>query len=170
MSQELPIKFGKTTSFTIPKAGSFQPLTLDMSMLSTAEGRMHEARVVNMAVYSELEGVLSDGEKECRANHTLVGYEITKTKKAVRKIKSEYLLDEYPIFLKEKGLKDNACNREAFLARQDDYEEMLDRMDMLQAFQELLDGKIKVIDNVRRYMKKEVDIQLRSVFNNKYTS
>ena len=118
-----------------------------------------------------MEFTYNEGYREASKNLSIVGYEIAKAKQIVRKIKSEHLLDEYPDFLKEKKLKDNTAMREAYLESQDKYVNATDRVDMLTALESLLEGKIKVFENVCRYMKKEIDIQIRSGIDpNKYGS
>ena len=95
----------------------------------------------------------------------LIPYELAKTKKLSEEIKAEYILDEYPLFLKEKGLKDNATMRNAFLHKQEKFLGCVDRVDFLIAVEKLIEGKIKVLNNVARIMKKEMDSQIRSAFN-----
>ena len=168
--QDLPIKFADCVEFTIPAFEGRPPVTLSFTQISGAEGRIIDAKSVNPAIYSDLEYVYNEGYREARKNLSVVGYELLKADKTIRMLKSTYLLDEYPDFLKEKKLKDNAANRDAFLSRQEDYELALDRIAMLKALESLLEGKVKVFENVCRYMKKAMDLTIRSgVDSNKYT-
>ena len=170
-SQTLPIKFAESVEFTIPGFDTRPPIVLGFNAISQGEKRLIEAKNVNGGTYSELEYVYNEGYRESRKHLTVVGYEMAQTQKILRRLRSEYLLDDYPEFLKEKGLKDNSANREAFLTRQGDYVAALDRADLLNAISSLLENKIKVFENVCRYMKKEIDILVRSgMVNNKYTS
>jgi len=168
--QTLPIKFADCVEFTIPEFDTRLPVKLSFSKITEGEIRLIEAKAVNGATYSDLEYTYNEGYREARKNLTVVGYEIAQAERIVRRIKSEHILDEYPGFLKEKGLKDNATVRDAFLERQGDYVSAMDRVSMLKALESLLEGKIKVFENVCRYMKKEVDILLRSgMVSDKYT-
>ena len=92
------------------------------------------------------------------------------TQKAIRQIKSQYLLDEYPDFLRDSKVKDSTATKEAFLERKEDYVKAMDRLALLNAIESLFDGKIKVFENVCRFMRKEIDIQMRSgcIDSNKY--
>lgn len=169
-NQVLPFDYAKgRSSITIPAFQSIPDIILDTSFIASAESRIIEAKVVNSATYSELEYTFNEGYRQCKTHLSEVGYQIALAKKAMRNAKSVAILDLYPDFLKEAKLKDNASVREAFLQRQEDYVRSSDRVDMLIALETLLEGKIKVFENVCRYMKKEIDIVIRSgIDSNKY--
>lgn len=160
----------KGVELVIPKFGSSDQITLPMNAIKEGERRLIEAKIVNPATYSELEFTFGEGYREARKNVTVIGYEITKAEKALREAKSVAILDEYPEFLKEKGLKDNATVRDAFLEKRPEYVAAQDRIDMLKAMLDLMEGKIKVFENVTRYMRKEMDLIIRSgsVDSNRY--
>lgn len=161
--------FINTAEFVIPEFGSSLKLTLSMSAIREGERRLIEAKTVNPSIYADLEYVFGEGYREARKNVTAIGYEITRAEKALREAKSVAILDEYPAFLKEKEIKDNATVRDAFLERQANYVAAQDRIDMLKAMLSLIDGKIKVFENVSRWMKKEIDMITRSGMDyNKY--
>lgn len=167
--QKLPTNYTERAELTIPEFGSTPPITLDITSIKEGESRLIEAKVVNPGTYSDLEYVFNEGYRQAKSHLSQVGYEITRAKKALRDAKSRYLLDEYPEFLKENKLKDNASIRDAFLERQKEYVSSQDRIDMLTALESLLEGKIKVFENVCRYMRKEMDIVIRSGIDpNKY--
>lgn len=167
--QTLPTNYTERAELTIPEFGSTPSLTLDISKIKEGERRLVEAKVVNPGTYSDLEFVFNEGYRQAKRHLSQVGYEITRAKKALRDAKSKHLLDNYPEFLKESKLKDNASVRDAFLERQEDYVAAQDRIDMLTALESLLEGKVKVFENVCRYMRKEMDIVIRSgVDPNKY--
>ena len=116
-----------------------------------------------------LEYIYNEGYRQAKKHLAIIGYQITRAKKALREAKSIAILDEYPEFLKESKLKDNATVRDAFLERREDYVSSQDRIDMLSAFENLLEGKIKIFENVCRYMKKQMDLTIRSGIDaNKY--
>ena len=161
----LPNKFTERAELVIPEFGTSLPsLSLEMSNIKEGERRLIEARAVNGATYADLEYSFNEGYREAKKNLSLIGYELNKARKIQRRIKSEYLLDQYPEFIKEKKISDNTANREAFLEKKEDYVAIQDRIDMLTAVESLLDGKVKVFENVCRYMRKEMDILLRSGF------
>lgn len=169
--QQLPLEFGQRVELVIPAFDTRPPIRLSFKNISEGEKRIIEARAVNGATYSDLEYSFNEGYREAKVNLTTIGYEITQAEKRMREVKSQLLLDEYPAFLKEKSLKDNAEIRNAFLETNQDYKNAQDRIDMLRAIENLMEGKIKVFENVCRFMRKEIDILLRSgMVGNKYTS
>lgn len=155
---------------TIPQFGTSELIKLSMTAIKEAERRLIEAKMVNPATYSELEYVMNEAYREAKKNITIVGYEITKAEKALREAKSIAILDEYPQFLKDNSFKDNATLRDAFLERQENYVAAHDRIDMLKAYLDLMEGKVKVMENVCRFMRKEIDLVIRSgvIDSNKY--
>jgi uncharacterized membrane protein YheB (UPF0754 family) len=161
--------FVNKAELTIPEFGSSKPIVLSMTYIKEAERRIIEAKTVNPSSYSDLEYTFNEGYREAKKNVTAIGYEITKAEKALRDAKSRAILDEYPSFLKERDLKDNATVRDAFLERQPDYVSAQDRIDMLKAMLDLMEGKIKVFENVCRFIRKEIDLVIRSgIDTNKY--
>ena len=168
-NQLLPVKFAETVELAIPQFDDRPVVTLDFSSIREGERRLIEARVVNPTTYSDLEHTFNEGYREARKNLSIIGYEITQAERIHRRIRSELILDTYPQFLKEKGLKDNATIRDAFLEKDSNYVDAQERINMLKAMESLMDGKIKVFENVCRYMRKEMDILIRSGINpNKY--
>jgi len=169
--QLLPVKFSECVEFTIPEFDTRPPIHLEWTKVREGENRLVEAQAVNGGTYAELEYTYNEGYREAKKNLSVIGYEIKQAKKIIRQTKSQYLLDDYPEFLKERKLNDNSANREAYLERQQDYVDAMDRLAMLEALESLLEGKVEVFVNVCRYMKKEIDILLRSgMQGNKYTS
>lgn len=167
--QNLPINFTEENALVIPPFEDRPPVAVDFGKIREGESRIIEAKMVNPATYNELEFTFNEGYREAKKNLSVIGYEIAQAERIARKIKSEHLIDEYPTFLKDKKLKDNAAIREAFLEQQEDYVEAMERINMLKALESLMDGKIKVFENVCRYMKKTMDITLRSGIDpNKY--
>jgi hypothetical protein len=148
---------------TIPAFGSGQAMDLVLSATVTAEQRLLEARTVNPLTYTDLEHCFNESYRELKTNMSKVGYMITEAEKAIKKAKAEVLLDKYPEFMKDRPKsQDNADMREAFLTRDDTYMAAVDRLNMLKATEALFDGKIKVMENVCRYMRKQMDLVLRS--------
>jgi len=160
--QTLPTNFTDSVELTIPEFGTRSVVKLEYGKIAESERRLIEARVVNGGTYNELEYSFNEGYREAKTNLTIVRYELTQAEKAQRQIKSECLLDMYPDFIKERKLNDNSSNREAFLERSKEYVASQDRIDMLTAMEEMFENKIKVFENVCRYMKKQMDIAIRS--------
>lgn len=168
-NQLLPQGFAESVELVIPEFDTRPPVPIQMGKIREGEGRLLEAKVVNPATYTELEFTFNEGYREAKSSLAVLGYEILHAEKIVRRIKSEYLLDEYPDFRKEKGLNDNTANREAFLESKKDYTDAIDRVIMLKAMEALLEGKVKVFENVCRYMRKQMDLIIKSGIDpNKY--
>ena len=157
------------TELTIPQFGNLPLMVLDLTLIKQGEDRLHEAQLVNPASYSELEYVYNEGYRQAKKHLSTIGYQITRAEKAMREAKSVALLDEYPTFLKEKGMKDSAQIRDAYLETVKNYTDAQDRIDMLKATESLLDSKVKVFENTCRYMKVQIQLVLRSGMDvNKY--
>lgn len=151
----------------IPAIGEGKSLELALTATSIAEQRLIEARTVNPFTYSDLEHTFNESYRELKANMAKLGYMITEADKAVKRAKAEVLIDKYPDFMKDRPKnQDNADMREAFLTRDDTYMNAVDRVNQLKATEALFDGKIKVMENVCRYMKKQMDLILRSGMSN----
>jgi len=167
--QTLPVKFAEVVELHIPAFDDRPVVSLDFNSIKEGERRLIEAKIVNPSTYTDLEFSFNEGYREARKNLAIVGYEITQAERIFRRIRSELILDEYPQFLKDKGLKDNATVRDAFLDSNKNYNDAQERINMLRAMEALMDGKIKVFENVCRYMKKQMDILIRSGIDpNKY--
>lgn len=128
-----------------------------------AERRLAEARLVNTATYAELEYLYNEGYRELKKNMAIVGHEIMKAEKALDNIKAEVLFDKYPDFIKDKPKSfDNAETRKSYISRDADYQKALDHLNNLKMIETLLDGKIKVLERVTAYMKKQIDILMKT--------
>lgn len=148
---------------TIPAFGSGQAMDLVLSATVTAESRLLEAKTVSPITYTDLEHCFNESYRELKTNMSKVGFMIAEAEKAIKKAKAEVLLDKYPEFMKDRPKsQDNADMREAFLTRDEAYMAAVDRLNMLRATEALFDGKIKVMENVCRYMRKQMDLVLRS--------
>ena len=168
MEQTLPIEFAKTVEFTIPEFDGRPAIILDMNKIYNAESRMVDAKVVNPAIYGELEVLFTQGESQARQLVSVVGYEITRAKKTLRRVKSELILDDWQDYKRQHAVSENATNRDAFLELSSNYVNAQDRVDMLEALEALIDGKVKIFQEVRRHMRKQIDIKLKSIGLNKY--
>lgn len=170
--QTMPVTFADRTLVTIPPFNNIPEITLDISVIKQAEKRIQEAKFVNGATYTELEFTFNEAYREAKKHLSTIGYQKLLAKKELRRIRSELLIDEYPDWLKETKLKDSTATKEAFFNAHDEYVKAQDREDMLVALESLFEGKVKVFENVCRYMKKTMDLYIRSgiMQDNKYVS
>lgn len=142
------------------------PRTLSMEKTREAEIRLVEAKMVNPSTYSELEFVFNESYRELKSHLAVVGYEISLAEKHLANVKAEIILDRYPEFLKDKPSKfDNAEVRNAFVQRDEEYQRTLDTINSLKMIETLMDGKVKVMERVTAYMKKQMDLIIKSGVN-----
>jgi hypothetical protein len=154
---------GDSSALVIPAFGKSPALSLEMTKTREAEQRLIEARTVNPVTYSDLEHCFNESYRELKRHHSTVGYQLAMADKALEQAKATILLDKYPDFMKDKPrTQDNADIRKAFMMRDDDYLAALDRINMLRAIESFVDGRIKVMENVCRYMRKQMDLTIRS--------
>lgn len=153
---------------TLPAFGKTPQITLDMNKTREAEQRFIEAKTVNPVTYVDLEHTFNESYRELKRHSSTIGYQINQAEKAMEEAKATVLLDKYPEFLegKSKGT-DNADTRKAFLIRDEDYSKALDRLNQLKAVESFIDGRIKVLENVCRYIRKEIDLTMRSGLSNR---
>lgn len=142
------------------------PRVLSMDKTKEAENRLIEAKMVNPATYPELEYVFNESYRELKSHLAIVGYDIAMAEKHLANVKAEILLDKYPEFLKDKTSKfDNAEVRNAFVQKDPEYQKALDTVSTLKMIEMLMDGKVKVMERVTSYMKKQMDLILKSGVN-----
>lgn len=150
-------------SIVLGAFGKSRELVFNMETTIEAMHRLIEAKTVNPVTYSDLEYCFNVAYRDLRRYLSQIGYEITKTDKAMEEAKATVLLDKYPDFMKDRPKsQDNADMRKAFLIRDVEYSDALDRMNQLKALESNFEGRIRVLENVSRYMKKEMDLLLRS--------
>ena len=153
----------------IPAYRNFPEMVVPRQKITEGYQRLVEARVVNAATYTDLEFCFNEGYREARANIRAVNYEITKLEKHIAQLKSRLLIDEYVPFLKETKLKDSNATKDAFFQQDEDYVGSLDRLNFLQAISQMFEDNVKVFERTCAYMKKEMNLVLRSgVDPNKY--
>lgn len=151
----------------LPPFGKSPELKLDVSSTRLAEKRLIEAKTVNPVTYPDLEHAFGESYRELKRHISTVGYQIAMAEKALQTAKSDLLLDKYPDFMKDKTKsQDNADLRMAFFMRDPEYVAALDRIAQLKAVESFVDGRIKVMENVCRYMRKQMDLVLRSGLSN----
>jgi hypothetical protein len=155
---------------TIPSLGPLPEIVLDLSSIKDGESRLKEAQIVSSVTYGDLSYVFNEGYRQAKQHLSSIGFQINMTDKEIRRIKAEFLLDEYQTFLKDKKIKDSASIRDAYLEKQKDYVDAMDRLAMLKATESMMEGKIKVFENTCQYMRKLIDLEIRSgVDSNHYS-
>lgn len=156
-------EIGDSYSIFIPAFGKSSAISFETTMIREADSRLIEAKDVNPITYSELESVINNAYRDLKRYLTKIGYEITLADKAMEEAKSDIVLDKYPAFMQGRPKShDNSDMRKAFMMRDQAYIAALDRFNQLKALESYFDGKIKVLENTSRYMKKKMDLILRS--------
>lgn len=147
----------------IPAFGKSPALKLQMGHIREAEKRLVEAKQVSPITYADLEHCFNEAYRNLKSHLSLVGYQIALAEKAMEDAKANILLDKYPEFMKDRPKsQDNADMRKAFMMRDPEYIAALDRFNQLKALESNFDGKVKVFERVCAYMKKQMDLLLRS--------
>lgn len=141
--------------------------SLNMSKIREAELRLIEAKTVNPITYSDLEHSFNESYRDLKRHLASIGFALAKANQRLEDVKATLLLDLYPDFIVAqaaagKKLSDTADIRKAFMTRSPDFRATTDRIDQLIALESNLDGKLKVMENVCRYMRKQMDLVLRS--------
>jgi hypothetical protein len=164
MSNSLPSNtFNDGLIISLPGFHDQPAISLDFTAIKTAERRLIDSKTVNTATYNELEHVFGEAYRELKKHITTVGFQIMKTEAILKRNKAVAILDKYPEYIKAKeGLSDNAKVRDAFVDTDKDVIEAQERLDSLKATEMFLDGRIKVMENVCRYMRKQMDLLMRS--------
>jgi hypothetical protein len=167
MSDNSPAHIGETAALVIPSFKGSPALSLNIAKMREAEARFVEAKTVNPITYADLEHTFNEAYREFRRHHATVGHEIAKAEIALRQAKSVAMMDKYQEYMKDKAKShDNGDMRDSFLIRDPDYLEALERLNMLRSMEGFIDGRIKVIENVCRYMRKQMDLVIRSGLTN----
>lgn len=139
------------------------PKNLSLDKTSEAERRISEAKAVNYATYADLEYTYNESYRELKTNLAILGFEIATAEKIIENIKAECLFDKYPAFIEGKPKSfDNAEVRRSFISQDPQYVAALDHLNKLKMLETLLDGKIKVMERTTAYMKKQVDILIKT--------
>lgn len=154
-------------ALTIPATDTFKGIKLSMTATKEAESRLDEAQSVSPVTYSALEAVYGAGWRESRTNHSVVGSELLNAQKKLEEAKSDFLIDAYPEIIKDLPKShDSADLRKAHLMRYKPYTDALDRTNMLTATLAFLDGKMKTFERTSAWLKKKMDLILRSGLSN----
>lgn len=141
----------------IPAFGKSPVLSLHMNKIREAEVRYIEAKTVNPSTYSDLEHTFNEAYRDLKQHLSSVGYQLNLADKALRLAKANVMLGSYAEHMSGKPkYQDNADLRDAFLVKDPDYSAALDRVAQLKALESNFEGKIKVVENVCRYMRQKM--------------
>ena len=146
----------------LPAFGKAPELKMEMKNIRVAESRLVEAKTVNPMTYSDLEHTFNEAYRDLKRHISAIGYSLASAQKSLEDAKADVILGTYQEYAKQHPKEANSDTRNAFLARDPEYTAALDRIAQLKAIESNLDGKIKVMENVCRYMRKQMDLILRS--------
>ena len=153
----------KDQALVIAAFGKSPELRLDMTNVRNAEVRYHEAQRVNPSTVSELEHVFNESYRNLKDHVSKIGYQLTLAEKEVRLAQAEVVLGAYAEHLQGKPKSaDTPHLKDAFLMRDTNYLAALDRVNQLKALDSNFQGKIKVIENVCRYMRNKMYLLQKS--------
>jgi hypothetical protein len=151
----------------LPAFGKAPALKIDMNNIREAEKRFIEAKTVNPSTYVDLEHTFNESYRDVKRHLSNIGYQINLADKAMRDAKAEVLLGSYADFMKGKPKShDNADLRDAFLIKDPSYVAALDRFHQLKALESNFEGKLKVLENVCRYMRQKMYLISKSGLGN----
>lgn len=150
-------------ALVIPSFGKSPALVLDMGKIKEGESRYLEAKMVNPSSYADLEHSFNESYRDLKQHVSSIGHQLNMALKALGDAKADVILGAYAEYLTDKPKSmDSTARMEAFLSRDKAYSDALDRVNQLKALESYFDGKIKVVENVCRYMRKKMDLIIRS--------
>lgn len=153
----------QSNALEIPQFGRSPALRLEMDSIREAESRFLEAKTVSPSTYADLEHTFNESYRDLKRHLSTIGYHLTLAEKAIREAKANVILGTYAEHMQGKPkYQDNADLRDAFLIKDPDYTAALDRLNQLKALETNFDGKIKVIENVCRYMRQKMYLLSKS--------
>lgn len=158
---------GDKAVMMIPGFRGSKEIVLNIAATRESEARFHEVQQVNPITYVNLEHTFNESYRELKRHLATIGYQLVMADKFLRQAKSAFLLDKYPDIIKDRPKNENnADTRDAHLMRDQDYLNALDRVAMLTAMQDFMEGRVKTVENVARYMRKRMDLVIRSGLSN----
>ena len=151
----------------LPAFGKSPELKIEMKNVRFAESRLIEAKTVNPFTYSDLEHTYNEAYRDLKKHIASIGYALAMAQKALEDAKADVILGSYAEFMEGKPKSHDTLDlRNAYLTRDPAYSAALERIAQLKALEANFDGKIKVMENVCRYMRKQMDLILRSGMTN----
>ena len=141
----------------LPAFGKSKELVMEMDKIRNAESRFLEAKTVSPSTYADLEHDFNESYRDIKRHLSNIGYQLTQADKALREAKADVILGSYAEAMKGKPkYQDNSDLRDAFLMKDDGYTKALDRINQLKAIESNLEGKMKVVENVCKYMRQKM--------------
>jgi hypothetical protein len=156
----------KSQPMVLPAFGKAPELKIEMKNIRYAETRLIEAKNVNPFTYSDLEHTFNEAYRDLKKHIASISYSIAMAQKSLEDAKADVILGSYQDYIKNHPKEANADTRNAFLARDQAYSAALDRIAQLKAVESNMDGKIKVMENVCRYMRQTMQLITRSGMSN----
>ncbi len=151
----------------LPAFGKAPALKMEMKNIRTAESRLIEAKTVNPFTYSDLEHTYNEAYRDLKKHIASIGYALAMAQKSLEDAKADVILGSYAEAMIGKPKSHDTLDlRNAYLTRDAAYSAALERIAQLKALESNMDGKIKVMENVCRYMRKQMDLILRSGMSN----
>ena len=167
MSDQTGAPGSNSQLMVLPAFGKAPELKMEMKNIRYAESRLIEAKTVNPFTYSDLEHTFNEAYRDLKKHIASIGYSLTMAEKAIEDAKADVFFGSYAQFMEGKPKSHDTLDmRNAFLTRDEAYSAALERKAQLKAIEANLDGKIKVMENVCRYMRKQMDLILRSGMSN----
>jgi hypothetical protein len=160
-------------SFGTKKDGSplIKQLLLPLACIKEAEGRLLETRSVNTTTYNDLEYVFNMAYMEMRNNFADIGLVLTRAESEMENIRAKIVLEKYPDFMKDKPRSaDTPDARRSFIQLDEEYQKAQSYVGLLKAYEKLIEGRLKFTEKVTAYMKKQMDITIRSGSHNLYNT
>lgn len=152
----------ESKALVLPPFGKTLEIKMEIEPIVVAESRMHEVQMVNPITYVDLEHTFNEAYRVLKRHLSTIGFQITQAQKAMDQARAEVLLGSYADFMQGKPKShDNADLRNAYFMRDAEYIAALDRLNQLKALESHFDGKIKTLENVCRYMRKQMDLLIR---------
>lgn len=163
MGEKDALSHFNSNALELPALGKIPALKLEMDKIREAESRFLEAKTVNPSTYSDLEHTFNESYRDLKRHLSNIGYHITIAEKTLREAKADILLGSYADFMKGRPKShDNADLRDAFLIKNPEYNSSLDRLNQLKALQSNFEGKLKVVENVCKYMRQKMYLLTKS--------
>lgn len=151
-------------SLTVPGLeGVSPPIVLDISLIHEAESRLIESKNVSPATYKDLEYLYNQGYRQARQNLSAVDFQIVKTERQLEREKARVILEVLPEKLEGKPASyNNADFRASILSMDESYSTICERLDKLRAQAKFFEIRISVFEKACQYMRKGIDLIIRS--------
>ena len=155
--------FNEGLALVLPEYKSLPSIRMSLDSLKEAERRLIEAKDLSPATYADLEHCFGEAYRDLKRHLATVGYQILRMESELNKLKSIVILDKLPEYLKDKPKTANTASvRDAYIGSDPEVQVARDRLDSLKAMEIFMEGRIKVMENVCRWMKVRMQLIIRS--------